>query len=395
MPDKTLLEQQADALASNISGWEIRALRRIGKRIKQIGDLSMADLQSINNIALVKGDLQEILKELAKVTRLNVGQIRKMYGDVLTAQHQANKPLYDYRGKQFVPFDSNPQLQAIARAYALSTAGTMVNLSMTKMLCVYARNGQVVGLQKYYTDILDRAVMEVASGTSDFHTAMRESIQELGGSGMRVDYGHGVTRRLDTVVRQNLLWGAKQASIEYNEMIGEELNADGYEIDWHRNPRPSHVFMQGRQFCAGKSKVIRGQLFPGMDDTRDTQSGENVTESLQDYGCLHFKTPIICGISVPRYTPEQLAKLNAQNEQKYRIGNGEYSGYEVTQMQRRLETEMRKQNVIKQLAQASGDKVTVRACNANIRAMTDKYREISRMAGLSEELPRGTIVRKS
>ena len=393
MADISRLEEQANLLMGNIIGWENNTLARIGKRIKTIGKMSVSDLQALNNVADVRGDMASIMRDLAKVTSQNVAQIYKMYSDVLEEQHLANKPLYDYRKKTFVPFAENTELQAMAKAYAKSTAETMVNLAKTKALCILDHNGNVKGLQKYYTNVLDKAVMQVSTGATDFHTAMRDSIMELGGSGVRVDYGGGVTRRLDTAVRQNLLWGAKQASVAYNELIADDIGADGYEIDWHRNPRPSHVFMQGRQFCIGKTRKIRGRVFPGMEDTRDKTSGENVTESLEDYGCLHFKTPIICGVSEPRYNAEELKRLNAQNERKFMIGGKEITGYEAQQMQRKLETAIRKQNGIKQLAQASGDKALVKKCNAKLKAYRDKYTEISKAAGLEEELQRTTITR--
>lgn len=393
MADISRLEEQANLLMGNIIGWENNTLARIGKRIKTIGKMSVSDLQALNNVADVRGDMVSIMRDLAKVTNQNVAQIYKMYSEVLEEQHLANKPLYDYRKKTFVPFAKNKELQAIARAYAKTTGETMINLAKTKALCILDHNGNVKGLQKYYTDVLDKAVMQVTTGATDFHTAMRDSIVELGGSGVRVDYGGGVTRRLDTAVRQNLLWGAKQASVAYNELIADDIGADGYEIDWHRNPRPSHVFMQGRQFCIGKTREIRGREFPGMDDTRDKTSGENVTESLGDYGCLHFKTPIICGVSEPRYNAEELKRLNAQNERKFMIGGKEITGYEAQQMQRKLETAIRKQNGIKQLAQASGDKALVKKCNAKLKAYRDKYTEISKAAGLAEELQRTTITR--
>ena len=393
MADISKLEQQANLLMSNVSGWETSTLERIGKRIGKYGKMSLADVKAINNIAVVKQDMDAITKELAKITGYNISQIEQMYGELLEEQHLANQPLYDYRGKTFVPFAENRELQAIARAYAKTTGETMINLAKTKALCILDHNGNVKGLQRAYTDILDKAVMQVTTGATDFHTAMRDSIVELGGSGVRVDYGGGVTRRLDTAVRQNLLWGAKQASVAYNELIADDIGADGYEIDWHRNPRPSHVFMQGRQFCIGKKREIRGRVFPGMDDTRDKTSGENVTESLEDYGCLHFQTPIICGVSEPRYTDEELKRLNAQNERKFMIGGKEITGYEAQQMQRKLETAIRKQNGIKQLAQVSGDKVLVKECNAKLKAYRERYTEISNAAGLEEELQRTTITR--
>ena len=391
MADISKLEQQADLLMQNVSGWETSTLERIGKRIKRYGKLSLADVKSINNIATVKQDMEAITKELAKVTGLNISQIEQMYGELIEEQHLANQPLYDYRGKKFVPFKDNRELQAIARAYAKTTGETMINLAKTKALCIMGANGKPIGMQKYYTDVLDKAVMQVTTGATDFHTAMRDSIIKLGGSGVRVDYGGGVTRRLDTVVRQNLLWGAKQASVEYNEMIGEELGCDGYEVDWHSNPRPSHEFMQGKQFVVGKARTINGVHFDSFDEASDR---------LQDYGCLHYKTPIICGVSEPRYSPEELKQLNDQNAKRYTIDGKEYSGYEVTQMQRRLESSVRNEKTTRELARASGDSTLVKRCNERIKAYQGKYNEISEITGIQGDkkrmsVPRGASTVKS
>ena len=379
------LEQQADLLMQNISGWESSTLNRIGKRIGKYGKLSLADVKAINNIAIVKQDMEAITKELARVTGLNISQVEQMYADLIEQQHLANQPLYDYRGKKFVPFAENKELQAIVRAYAKTAGETMINLAKTKALCIMGANGKPIGLQRYYTDVLDKAVVQVTTGATDFHTAMRETIVELGGSGVRVDYGGGVTRRLDTVVRQNLLWGAKQASTEYNNMIGEELGCDGIEIDWHANPRPSHEFMQGKQFVLGKSRTINGVHFDSADEA---------LERLQDYGCLHFKTPIICGLSEPRFSPEELKRLNEQNVRAFEIDGKTVTGYEATQMQRRLETAVRNEKTTRELAKVSGDKSLVKRCNERIKVYQGKYAEITEITGIAEDKKRMSIPRK-
>lgn len=382
MSDISKLEEQANLLFNNVAGWESSTLQRIGKRIGKYGKMSLADVKAINNIAIVKQDMEVITKELAKVTGYNISQIEQMYGELLEEQHLANQPLYDYRGKTFVPFAENRELQAIARAYAKTTGETMINLAKTKAICILDHNGNVKGLQKYYTDVLDKAVMQVGTGATDFHTAMRDTIVELGGSGVRVDYGGGVTRRLDTAVRQNLLWGAKQASTEYNTMIGEELGADGIEVDFHSNPRPSHEFMQGKQYVLGKARTINGIHF---------ESADEALERLQDYGCLHYKTPIICGISEPRYSAEELKRLNEQNAKRYTIDGKEYSGYDITQSQRKIESAVREQKTIRNLARASGDKMLVKKCNDKIKAYRKKYDEIAEITGISPDFKRMSV----
>lgn len=385
--DVSALEEKANILMQNVAGWENSVIERIGNRIKAIGEMSVADVKMLNNIATVKQDMQEIIKELAKVTGLNIREVLQIYGDTLAEQHLENNPLYDYRGKTFVPFAENTELQAIARAYTKTTAGTMLNLSKTKGLCVMNEHGRPIALKRYYTDILDKAVMQVASGATDFHSAMRQAITALGGSGVRVDYGGGITRRLDTVVRQTTLYGAKQASNEYNEMIGEELGCDGIEIDYHRNSRPSHRFMQGKQYSIEGDIIVKGVLYKDA-----TKAG--VIDALNDYNCYHFKTPIICGVSVPAYDAEQLKQYEAEDDEEFTIDGKTQNGYGWSQDMRKLETYMREQKRIKVAAQASGDKVLVKQCNERIKAAMAKYEQISEATGIRQDPSRFTIPRQ-
>ncbi len=387
------LEQQADLLTQNVSGWETSTLERIGKRIKKYGKLSLADVKSINNIAVVKSDMDAITKELAKVTGYNISQIEQMYGDLLTEQHLANQPLYDYRGKTFVPFAENRELQAIARAYAKTTGETMINLAKIggSNLGFIDKNGKFKAIEKMYTEALDKAVIQVSTGATDFHTAMRDTIVEMGGSGIRINYADsGITRRLDTAVRQSLLWGAKQASVEYNEMIGKELGCDGIEIDYHSNPRPSHEIMQGKQYSIVGKKTINGVTY---EDAYE-QGVDGAGGLLNDYGCLHYKTPIILGISEPRYSEKELARLKEQDKKTYDIDGKQVTGYEATQMMRRLETAIRNEKSIKNMAQAGDSKKLVKDCNAKIKAYQSKYEEITNITGFYPETKRMSIPRK-
>ena len=57
MANISKLEQPANLLMNNVSGWEQNGLTRIGKRIGKYGKMSIADVKSINNIAVVKQDI--------------------------------------------------------------------------------------------------------------------------------------------------------------------------------------------------------------------------------------------------------------------------------------------------------------------------------------------------
>ena len=53
MADISRLEEQANLLFNNVAGWEQSTLQLIGKRIGKYGKMSLADVKSINNIAVV------------------------------------------------------------------------------------------------------------------------------------------------------------------------------------------------------------------------------------------------------------------------------------------------------------------------------------------------------
>ena len=386
MYDTKQLEELSEVLFSNIEEWENNALMRIGNRVNKVGKLSVADAQALNNIAMVKGDLKIVYRELAEVTGKNIREIEKIYGEAVSATHEGNKFLYDYRNKPFVPFEENKKLQAMVRAFAKSTATEMFNLSKTKMLKTYDPiTGNTVSLDKAYKKVLDKAVTEVASGTSDFNSAMRQSLKTLGGNGIRVDYGGGVTRRLDTVVRQNLLWGAKQTFMEYSNIIGEEIGADGIEITAHPFCRPSHEFMQGQQYILGKGRMIDGEYF---------ESADRALEALQDYNCNHHPFSIICGVSVPMHSKEELAELHRRNTEKINIDGVEKTGYEWKQEMRKLETKTRALKGEREILRASGDKEGVKQVNEKMKAIKDKYTKIGEKSGNELRYNRMSVVRK-
>ena len=384
MADLNYLEQQADLLYNNIAGWEQKVLEKIGKRVGAIGGMSVSEVKSINNIAFIKQDMEQITKELTKMTGYNISQIEQMYADVLEQNHLASQPLYGYRGKKYIPFAENLELQAISSAYAKATAGTMINLSKTKLLGFSDSNGKFSQMADAYYDVLDKAVLQVHSGATDFHTAMRGSLTQLGGSGVRVDYG-GLTRRLDTTVRQNLLWGSKQATDEYNSLIGKELGCDGIEVDYHSHSRPSHEFMQGKQYALGRARTINGTHYPSADEA---------LSAMQEYGCRHYSMPIICGVSEPSYSKEQLEKLKKEDNKKHIVDGKELTGYEVTQFQRKIETEMRNIKSQKQVLQASNDSQGVKLYNERLKVYEGKYDEITKNTGIKKQLERTSIVRK-
>ena len=382
-PDK--LEEYAQKIYARYEYFNNYTLETIANRIKKTGELSAYDQQALKNIADITGDMDVITKKLAQITRMNIADIENVYKQVVTDGVNTYKPLYDFKGIKFVPFEQNEYAQQLVRHWAKETAGTMVNLSRTKALCFDKTDarGNVVGsvpLKGAYEQAIAEAVTAVTSGTTEFNTAMARTVERLGGSGVKVTYGSGVNRSLPAMMRQNLLYGAKQAAQSYDEYIGQELGCDGFEVDAHSGCRPSHMFMQGKMYSYNGRKVINGVTY---------EDGAEALDRLHDYGCLHFKTDVILGVSVPRYSKAELERIHRETTELIEYGGREKTLYEWKQTQRALERGVRNEQQKADVFDAVGMKRRAQDCRDRVKAYRDKYEDMCKnVKGIEPRLER-------
>ena len=379
------LEQYAQQVFDRLNYFNDYVLQTIGRRIKKTGELSAHDQQALKNMADISGDMDRITKELAKITEQNIYDVEQLYTQVMTDSVNTYRPLYDYKKITFIPFSENEFAQQLVRNWTVQTAGEMINLSRTKALCFdqYDARGTVVGstpLQGAFQKAIDDAVIAVSSGTVDFHTAMRETVKNLGGSGVKVHYGSGVNRSLSAMVRQNLLYGAKQSAQAYDEHAGKELGCNGFEVDAHAGCRPSHMFMQGQMYSYRGTVRIGGKTY--ID-------GTEALERLKDYNCLHFKIDVILGVSQPRYSKAELDRIQRETTDMIEYNGQKKTLYEWKQTQRKMERVVRNETAVRDMAAASGDRTLVKDCNAKIGAYRAKYDELcGQVKGLEPRLDR-------
>ena len=385
--DTERLTEYAEQVFGRSSYFNDYTLQTIGRRIKAIGQLNTADQIALKNMADISGDMEAITKRLAEIAEMNIADIEKIYSQVITEGVNSYKPLFDFKNMEFMPFEQNEFAKQLVRNWAAQTAGEMINLSRTKALCFdkYNLKGELIGstpLEGAFQKAVDDAVTAVSSGTVDFNTAMRETIKNLGGSGVKVNYGNNVTRRLDSMIRQNLLYGAKQSAQAYDEYIGGKLGCDGFEVDYHPNARPSHRFMGGNMYSYKGDVTIDGVTY---------KDGSEALARLEDYGCLHFKDDVILGVSEPRYNKDWLEAQKKKDSELIEYNGVEKTGYEWKQTQRRLESETRRQRDISFMAKESGDNVLAKECNANIKSIREKYDDLCDKTGLEPRLERMAV----
>ena len=76
----------------------------IAKRIKEIGTVLPSDLHKLDAIYKSGADVRIINAEIARLTGLQVQDIKSIIKQVALYDYIDTKPFYDYRRKPFIPF---------------------------------------------------------------------------------------------------------------------------------------------------------------------------------------------------------------------------------------------------------------------------------------------------
>lgn len=380
------LENYVDEIAGNIAAWEAVSIAEIAEEIGRVGKLSKEGADTYKVKKRAKTIYRRIIKALAVLAVTSAKIAKKGVASDFERWHEESEELYEHRSIPYTPASADTAVKKMASDCARELAREILNLTDTKALAVIDQNGNVMALQDDIYRVLGEAVENVKRGETDFYTAMRLSVKNLGGNGMRVDYGGGVTRRLDTVVRQNLLWGQKKAHKDYNAYIGGQVGTDGIEIDYHSNSRPSHRFMQGRQYAKGEGKTVDGVYYPSAE-----KAGV-YARLYEDYGCRHYETDIILGVSEPRYSAEELAEFERRDRTVYNIGGVEKDGYGWSQAMRRIETEVRAaEGEINALTALGGNQGEIAKLKSRIKALKEKHTEIAQVTGIKADAKRMNV----
>ena len=229
-------------------------------------------------------------------------------------------------------------------------------------------------LAEYYQKHLDRACMDVVTGSFDYNTVLRRVVKELSASGLQViDYSSGWRNRAPVAARRAVLTGVSQLSAQINEQVAKDLKTDKYEVSWHSGHRPSH-WWGGRVYTYQELQSVCGL-------------GEG--DGLCGWNCRHSYYAFLEGYSIRTYTDEQLDRME-EKEQSVRTYRGkEYNAYQASQAQRKMETTMRAQRAkVRQLQQGDGDKDDIIAAKARYLNTLHQYQAFSRKMELPEQMER-------
>ena len=395
MIDEEIIERLSKRLVERINNTNEYILKEIGKCIKEIGSLTPSKASQLAQILKYGGNYKKIVKRLEELTKLNVKDIEDIFEAVAKENYSFAKQFYDYKGIEYIPYNKNIALQNQVKSLARITIGEYLNLSNTTAIGYYVTDnlGDIVfkGLEESYRQTIDQAVLSVAQGKESFNSSMERTLKTLGRSGLKtIQYESGYTRRLDSAVRLNIMSGLRQMTQDLQKQFGQEFGADGIEISAHRNSAPDHEPVQGRQFKNEEFEKLQSQQ--PFEDYNHRHYGV-IKRPIGEWNCYHTIFSIVLGVSKPTYTEKQLENMENKNKDGFDFEGKHYTNYEGKQLQRKIESEIRKEKDLYILAKASGNNDLKEQTKLRMDLLLDKYNKLSKESGLENEIQRLKVVR--
>lgn len=321
-------------------------LKRMGQQVREIGEIIPSDQTRLVQMKKLDANIAYIQREIAYAADASIEDVAHIFEAI--AQENAR-----FAEAYFGAGVSMDTLMQSVRAQLEVTAGEMANLSRTTVE------------SREYRDVIDRGIQAAQAGVEDYRSAMRRALREASAEGLRVKFASGLTRRLDSAVRMNVLDGIHALNQANMDAIGSAFGADGVEISAHPMCAEDHLPYQGKQYSNAE--------FAELQDSLPRPIGM--------WNCRHIAYPILLGISPPAHSAQELEEYRSGSTEQIEIDGATHSRYEWTQVQRAIETAVRyKQDEIT-LAKAAGDDVLVRDARRKIRELDSYYSKISEAAG--------------
>lgn len=343
-------------------------------RVAQAGQLTSTAAYQVWLAQNLGVSQREIKAELRRRLGLSHREIRRVMYQ--SAQSGYSLDVRRFPQVQAVPFEQNASLQQIVSAAVELAQNDFTNLTQT--LGMVDPYGRARPLQSVYRACTDFAFQQTVTGAASYTEAIRQATRKLADRGVQViDYQSGACVSLEAAVRRNIMGGLGLMQERISQQVHDDLGCDGWEITAHANSAPDHEPIQGRQYSDAEYQALNASL----------------VRRIGTLNCGHVAFPILLGVNRPQYTPEELEQLRADNEKGVTVDGKHYTGYEATQMQRKLERAIRAQKRRIVADEAAGDEERLAQDKIRLTVLHQHYAGFSHAAGLRTQYERTEAAR--
>lgn len=359
---------------------ELDVMTDIVRKLANLKDISAsADYQMSRLYEL--GVSKIVIHELVQDTlQKSDNELDNIFDYMIDSGYAHNEEIYQLTGKKFIPYKENESLQQFVKAVKAQTKNDYKNITQSLGFAVKGNDGKLgfKPVAKFYQQTLDKATAGIISGTFDYNAIIKQAVNDMTNSGLRtVDYKNGRSNRIEVAVRRAILTGVNQITAQINNEVAEQLGTEYFEVSYHRGARPTHQVWQGRVYSKQDLEIV---------------CGLGTVTGLCGANCRHSYAPFVIGVSQRTYTDDELERMNDEENTPKEYNGKQYTLYEATQRQRKLETLMRKQREDIKLLEAgkAGDN-EINAAKARYFSTSDDYVKFSKAMNLSQQRERITV----
>lgn len=320
------LDAMPDAFVQLAQQVEDEILQDVARRIGKMGTLTETADWQLWRYQQTEAVRENVVKLLAKYSGKSEATIRRLLKEAATEAMEREDAIYYHYNLEPTSFEESAALNNLLNAGARQTCGTWRNLTATTANTVSGA----------FERTLDVAWGKVATGAFDYKTAVKQAVDSLADEMPEITYPSGHTDSLEVAARRAVLTGVNQTAGKLQEARMDEMNVEFVETTAHGGARPSHAEWQGRQFHRGGAVDYMGKHYPDFEQA----TGYGTGAGLCSWNCRHTFFAVFPELGdPPTWTEESLQELNARNIEY----NGKlYTQYEVNQMQRARERNVRK-----------------------------------------------------
>lgn len=369
-----VLDALPEELAELYRGLEDTLLMKICSRLKLRDELNEVTVQDIKALRSHGIDLKEIEKAIRQTTGISEKKLNELIDDVVDRNQKYYTEVIDLaRVTQPETLVDAATVDAIKR----QTNDTFRNLTASMGFLV---GNTMLKPARAYQWALDNAEMQIQSGAISYNQAIKTAVKQLADSGLKVvDYESGHRDQIDVAVRRAVMTGVNQICAKYTEQSAQYLETPHFEVSAHAgardkpgpSPWSSHKDWQGKVYS-----IRANDIYPSIYEV----CGLGAVDGLEGANCRHRRNVWVEGVSERTYTDEQLAHID--DDLGCEFDGKKYTAYEATQMQRRVERQIIKQDRLVTAYKASGQKDEYYAANAKLVRLIAKYKAFSEASGL-------------
>ena len=320
------LDQMPDAFVQLWQQVEDEILQDVARRIGKMDAVTPTANWQLWRYQQTEALRNDVVKLLAKYTGKSEAVIRKLLLQAATEAMEREDAIYYHYDMEPTPFEESAALNNLLDAGARQTCGTWQNLTATTA-------NTVTGA---FERTLDAAWLKVSTGAFDYKTAVKQAVDSLADEMPMVTYPSGHKDSIEVAARRAVLTGVNQTTGKLQVARMDEMGCEFVETTAHGGARPSHAEWQGRRFHRGGAVDYKGRHYPDFE----AATGYGTGAGLCGWNCRHTFFAVFPELGdPPQWTQEQLRELNARNLE----WNGKkYTAYEISQMQRARERNVRR-----------------------------------------------------